>query len=135
MSTPTTALRVGSIWRKGARSAIAIQVEPESYMVLLRSVIDGRPGRRYWVSTSGSVPRGYAYVGQQPALTCLDEAAAEAAVALLRSKGVADHCAFACGRIVVVSMTPGSIMKFADDALGHGWAHDEDCARMMGDLG
>ncbi len=126
-------LRVGSIWRKGDRTAIVVEVKPG--WAWMRTVAGGKLGRRSRVRTWRSAPDGYRFEMQQPTLTCVDEKSAEAAVAFLRSKGIADHCAFACGRIVVVSMTPGSVMRFADDAFEAGWAHDEDCARMMGDLG
>jgi hypothetical protein len=36
---------------------------------------------------------------------------------------------------VVVSLEPPSVIRFADDALQHGWADDEHCARLTGDLG
>lgn len=133
MSTTATALRVGSIWRKGDREAMVLVVGEDK--ARLRAIVNGKLGRHWWVPLSGGQPGGYTFVAQQPTLTCVDEVAAEVAAALLHNQGVSPDCAFAIGRVVVVSMTPPSVLRFADDAFEGGWATDEDCARMIGDLG
>ncbi len=127
--------RIGSVWQKGPRKAIAVQVG--AYDVLLHQVIHGGLGhvRRRWVSAWDGKPRGWTLVGQQPTLRCVDGQAARAAVAFLHDRGIEPSSAFACGDVVVVSMAPPSVLAFAEDAYEHGWADDEQCARMIGDLG
>jgi hypothetical protein len=66
-------------------------------------------------------------------LRCISAQAACEAAEFLRSNGIED--ATADGVVVAMNLTAGSVIWFAEDALAHGWAHDPDCARIIGDLG
>ena len=123
------------MWTKGDRKAIVLGVNyhPAPGWLEMRALVDGRLGRVAWPSIQAGQPRGYEFRTQQPTLRCADKAAAEAAVAFLHGKGIRPGSAFACGE--VVAMTPPSVLRFAEDAYENGWAHDQDCAQMIGDLG
>lgn len=132
-------IRPGSVWVKGNRAAIVVEVPEPAYDgvtdVLMRTVKDGvMTGPSYWVQvTRGGRPTGYKFRMQTPALRCVDTVSAEFALAFLRGRGIVE--AFVAGVWLVAPMTPPSVLAFAEEALGQGWAHDEDCAQMIGDLG
>ncbi len=133
MSTTTAALRIGSIWRKGAREAMVVDIQERH--VETRAIVDGKLGRRSWPEIQRGQVRGYTFVGQQPTLRCVTADAVEQAIRHLRARNVGEQSAFACGLDIVVAMEPPSVIAFAETAQQRGWAHDEDCARMIGDLG
>lgn len=68
-----------------------------------------------------------------PRLRCIDPAAALDAARFLTGEGLRD--VLVDGDVVSAPLTVMSVMQFADDAFANGWAHDADCARMIGDLG
>lgn len=130
--TTTTTVRVGSLWKRGDRTVMVLWLDGACAQV--QPVVDGKlSGRQSWVTMPDSRLQGYTFDRQVPTLRCVNETAAAEALAFLRGKGITSAWAF--GQDVVVSMTPPSVIMFAEDALENGWAHDEDCARMIGDLG
>lgn len=70
-------------------------------------------------------------------LRCVDAVAAASCVAFLGDKGIKGACVDPRNTAVVQveNLTPLTVMFLAEDALTHGWAHDDDCARMIADLG
>jgi hypothetical protein len=129
---PTPMVAIGQIWTRGDATVLVTDVDRDT--VTVNEVVDGDMTTAYHRVTcpSGQPVDGWTYSMQAPTLKCLDQAAATAAVAYLASKGVT---VYAAGRHVIAPMTPTSIIRFAEEAFENDWAHDEDCARMIGHLG
>lgn len=66
-------------------------------------------------------------------LRCISPQAATECAAFLLSKGIT-HVEIHGDR-VVTALTPGSVIRLAEDAHANGWAHDEDAARIIAEMG
>jgi hypothetical protein len=80
-----------------------------------------------------AIGQGWKFHSENARLSCIDHAAALAAAKFLTGHGLRD--VLVDGEVVSAPLTVMSVMQFADDALASGWAHDADCARMIGGLG
>src|SRR4051812_15720003 len=65
-------------------------------------------------------------------LICISPKAANECAAFLRGHGI--QIAFSFGSTVITALTPPSVLKLAEDAFDSGWAHDEDCAKIITDM-
>lgn len=66
-------------------------------------------------------------------LRCVDEQAAQQCAAFLRDMGIT-HVE-TDGQHVKTALTVGSVIRLAEDALANGWAHDDDAARIIAEMG
>jgi hypothetical protein len=121
------------VYESDAELAIVIGVT--DHTARLRTVVDGRavPFDADFELTHDQLNRDWTLIQTLPKLRCISEKAAHQAATLLAGKGVDN--VFVSGYVLAASMSVGSVMRLADDALENGWAHDAACARMIGDLG
>jgi hypothetical protein len=129
----TTAVRFAEIYERGTDMLIVVRVTGRTIQV--REVVDGFvvQGRNAVLYKTRDELADWTLLRRLPTLACVDAGAARQAAKFLTGKGISN--VFTSSNQVAVSMQPGSVMKFADDALANGWAHDADCARMIGELG
>lgn len=141
IATDRPAPAFGQVWASGKRVALVrsvaeLHAEPGRRVAHMTEIVNGRADGARLVAgvVDGVVMLGgpWAWLYSLPRLVCLDPASAAAAAAYLEQEGMRD--VLVDGDQVAIMLEPRSVLDFAEDALEHGWATDQECGRMIGRL-